>query len=167
MKYEFQVGKLCQIVNENLVAHTDERALEVYNIKNELATSMIFHVVSDEVLLIILSSISSKEAWDRLNKIYLGSKFSIRFTILQKFLQSHQGEDENISIYLNKIIELRNQIVAYGCNGINDEFMVFIILQSLYSKFSNFLTIIETKLGDEEEVFSLDNLSRLLLKHKS
>jgi len=44
--------------------------------------------------------------------------------------------------------------------------MVFIILQSLSSKFSNFVTIIETRLDDEEEFFSLKNLSRLLLKHE-
>jgi len=44
--------------------------------------------------------------------------------------------------------------------------MVFIILQSLSSKFGNFVTTIETRLDDEEEVFSLENLSRLLLKNE-
>jgi len=44
--------------------------------------------------------------------------------------------------------------------------MVFIILQSLSSKFGNFMTVIETRLDDEEEVFSFDNLFRLLLKHE-
>ena len=44
--------------------------------------------------------------------------------------------------------------------------MVFIILQNLSSKFRNFVTVIETRLDDEEEVFTLDNLSRLLLKHE-
>ena len=44
--------------------------------------------------------------------------------------------------------------------------MVFIILQSLSSKFGNFVTVIEIRLDDEEEIFSLDNLSRLLLKHE-
>ena len=75
-------------MNEDLVAPTDEKALEAYNTKNELATSMIFRAVSDEVLLMISSSNSAKEAWDRLKKIYLGSKFSRRFTILQKLFQS-------------------------------------------------------------------------------
>ena len=115
-------------MNENIVAPTNEKALEAYNTKNELATSKIFRVVLDEVLLMISSSNSIKEAWDRLKKIYLGSKFLRRFTILQMFLQSHQGEDENISIYLNKIIDIRTQLVACGCIWINDEFMVFIIL---------------------------------------
>ena len=82
MKVELQARKLWQIVNEDLVAPTDEKALEAYNTKNELATSMIFRAVSDEVLLMISSSNSAKEAWDRLKKIYLGSKFSRRFTIL-------------------------------------------------------------------------------------
>jgi len=81
-------------------------------------------------------------------------------------LQSRQGENENVSIYLNKIIELRTQLVGCGCNWINDEFMVFIILQSLYSKFGNFVTVMETRLEDKEEVFSLENLSRHILKHK-
>ena len=139
---ELQARKLWQIVNEDLVAPTDEKALEAYNTKNELATSMIFRAVSDEVLLMISSSTSTKEAWDRLKKIYLWSKFSKSFTILQKLLQSWQREDENVSIYLNKIIDLRTQLVAYECNWINDEFMVFIILQSLSSKFEYFMTVI-------------------------
>ena len=71
-----------------------------------------------------------------------------------------------MAIYLNKIIDLRTQLVACGCNWINDEFMVFIILQNLSSKFGNFVTIMETRLDDEKEVFSLENLSRHLLKHE-
>jgi len=131
MRAELQTRKLWKIVNENLVAPSDEKALEAYNTKNELATSMIFCAILDDVLLMISSSTLVKEAWDKLKQIYLGSKFSRRFTILQKLLQSHQGEDENVIIYLKKIIDLRTQLVACGCNWINDEFMVFIILQSL------------------------------------
>ena len=67
MKFELQVRKLWQIVNKNLFAPTDEKTLEVYNMKNELTTLMIFHEVLDEVLLMISSSTSAKEAWDRLN----------------------------------------------------------------------------------------------------
>lgn len=44
--------------------------------------------------------------------------------------------------------------------------MVLIILQILSSKFNHFVTVIETRLDDEEEPFSLDNLFRLLLKHE-
>jgi len=44
--------------------------------------------------------------------------------------------------------------------------MPFIILQSLYSNFENFMTVMEIRLDDEKEVFSLDNLSRHLLKHE-
>ena len=91
MKAELQARKLWQTVNEDIVAPTDEKALEAYNTKNELATSMIFRVVSNEVLLMISSSNSAKEAWDKLKKIYLGSTFSRRFTILQNLLQSRQG----------------------------------------------------------------------------
>ena len=88
MKAELQARKLWQIVNEDLISPTNEKALEAYNMKNELATSMIFRAISDEVLLMISSLNSIKEAWYRLKKIYLGSKFSRRFTILQKLLQS-------------------------------------------------------------------------------
>lgn len=44
--------------------------------------------------------------------------------------------------------------------------MVFIILQCLSFKFIHFLTVIETRLDDEEEPFSLENLSKFLLKHE-
>ena len=59
------------------------------------------------------------------------------------------------------------QLVSCGYNWINDEFKVFIILQSLSSKFDNFVTIIEIRLDGEEDVFSLDNLLRLFLKHEN
>ena len=42
MKAELQVRKIWQIINENIVASIYEEALEAYNMKNELATSMIF-----------------------------------------------------------------------------------------------------------------------------
>jgi len=48
-------------VNENIVPPTNEKALEAFNTKNELATSMIYRVVSDNVLLMISSSTSAKE----------------------------------------------------------------------------------------------------------
>jgi len=49
-------------VNENQVSPIDEKALEAHNIKNELATSMIFRVLSNEILFMIFSSNSIKEA---------------------------------------------------------------------------------------------------------
>ena len=75
MKVKLQARKLWQIVNEDLVAPTYEKALEIYNSKNELTTSMIYRAVSDDVLLMISSSTSAKKAWDRLKKISLGQNF--------------------------------------------------------------------------------------------
>jgi len=43
---------------------------------------------------------------------------------------------------------------------------IVVILQGLSSKFSNFVTVMETRLDDENEVFSLETLSRHLLKHE-
>ena len=83
MRAKLQARKLWQIVNENIVPPTNEKALEAFNTKNELATSMIYRVVSDDVLLMISSSTSIKEAWHKLKQMYLGTSFSRRFTILQ------------------------------------------------------------------------------------
>ena len=44
--------------------------------------------------------------------------------------------------------------------------MIFIILQSLSSKFGNFVIVIKTRLDDDEEVLFLENLLRFLLKHE-
>lgn len=103
-------------MTKNQVAPINENALDTYNTKNELATSMIFHGILDEVLLMISSSNFAKEVWDRLKKIYLSTKLSKRFTILQKLWQSCQEENESMAIYLNKIIGLRTQLVGCGCN---------------------------------------------------
>jgi len=78
------------IISENQVAQYGEKELESYNTKNDLETSMIFRAVSDDILLMISSSNFAKEAWDKLKSIYLGTKASRRFTILQKLLQSNQ-----------------------------------------------------------------------------
>lgn len=95
------------IISKNQVAPFREKELEAYNTKNDLKISMIFCVVLDETLLMISSSKYVKEAWDKLKIIYLGTKASRRFTILQKLLQSHQEEKESVAIYLNKVIDLR------------------------------------------------------------
>lgn len=63
------------MVNENQIYPTNEKLIEAYNINNELETSMIFHAFSYEVLLTISSSNSAKEAYDKLKKIYLNTKF--------------------------------------------------------------------------------------------
>lgn len=82
MKMELQACKIWQKVSENQVIPLEDKALVVYKNKNELTTSMIFRAISDEVLLMISTSTSTKEAWGSLKKIYLASKFSRRFTIL-------------------------------------------------------------------------------------
>ena len=46
MRAELQARKLWQIGNENTVPPTNEKALEVYNIKNELGTISSFHNLS-------------------------------------------------------------------------------------------------------------------------
>jgi len=58
-----------------------------------------------------------------------------------------------------------NQFVGCGYNWINNDFMVFIILQNLSSKFSNFMIVIETRIDNEEDVFSLENLLRIILNY--
>jgi len=151
MKAEFQARKFWMINSGNQVAPSREKELENYNTKNDLATSMIFR---------------AKEAWDKLKSIYLGTKASRRFTILQKLLQSYQEKKESVVIYLNKVINLRTQLVGCGCNWINDEFLTFIILQSLSYKFNHLTPFIKTNIDDEKEVLSLENMSRLLLKHE-
>lgn len=119
-------------------------ALEAYNTKNEIETSMMFYAISNKVLLMISFSNFTKEVWDKIKKIYLEIKYSCKFNILQKLLQSHQEENESVALYLNKIIDLKIQLVGCGCNWINIEFMVFIILQSLSSKFNHFVIIFQS-----------------------
>lgn len=64
MKMDPQARKLWQTISEDQVAPMKARALDIYNYKNELATLMILHVVSDEVFLMILNATFVKEAWD-------------------------------------------------------------------------------------------------------
>jgi len=68
---------------------------------------MIFCAILDKVLLMISSSKSIKEAWGKIKKIYLGTKFSKRFTILKNLWQSCQEENKSIAIYINNIVDIR------------------------------------------------------------
>lgn len=62
MKEKLQDCKIWKPISEHQVDIKEAKSLESYNYKNELATSMIFHVVLDEVLLMISNATSAKEA---------------------------------------------------------------------------------------------------------
>ena len=84
------------IFSEIQVAPLGEKELDAYNTNNYLATSMIFYIFSNEILLMISSSNFAKKASDKLKSIYLTTKFSKRLTILQKLLQSRQEENKSV-----------------------------------------------------------------------
>ena len=50
------------IFNENQVAPSSKKELEAYNTKNDLTNFMIFYSILDEILLMISSSNTVKEA---------------------------------------------------------------------------------------------------------
>ena len=63
-------------------------------------------------------------------------------------------------------MELRTHILACGYDWINDEFLCFIILQSLAPKFSQFVFIMDTRLNHKGVVIPLEKLMSQLVKHE-
>ncbi|CAM8934302.1 unnamed protein product [Rhodiola kirilowii] len=129
---------------------------------NSKAMNAIFSTVNENVMKLIINCEVTKEAWDILQTAFEGTdkvRNSRMQAVTTKFEEMKMKEDENISEYNTRVLELSNEASALG-KPIDEERLASKILRSLPPRFAMKVTAIEemhdiTKLKLDELMGSL------------
>ncbi|CAM8920967.1 unnamed protein product [Rhodiola kirilowii] len=129
---------------------------------NSKAMNAIFSAVNENVMKLIINCEVAKEAWDILQTAFKGTdkvRNSRMQAVTTKFEEMKMKEDENISEYNTRVLELSNEASALG-KPIDEERLASKILRSLPPRFAMKVTAIEemhdiTKLKLDELMGSL------------
>ncbi|CAM8934614.1 unnamed protein product [Rhodiola kirilowii] len=129
---------------------------------NSKAMNAIFSAVNENVMKLIINCEVAKEAWDILQTAFEGTDKvcnSRMQAVTTKFEEMKMKEDENISEYNTRVLELSNEASALG-KPIDEERLASKILRSLPPRFAMKVTAIEemhdiTKLKLDELMGSL------------
>ncbi|CAM8887350.1 unnamed protein product [Rhodiola kirilowii] len=129
---------------------------------NSKAMNAIFSAVDENVMKLIINCDVAKEAWDILQTAFEGTdkvRNSRMQAVTTKFEEMKMKEDENISEYNTRVLELSNEASALG-KPIDEERLASKILRSLPPRFAMKVTAIEemhdiTKLKLDELMGSL------------
>ncbi|CAM8884668.1 unnamed protein product [Rhodiola kirilowii] len=129
---------------------------------NSKAMNAIFSAVNENVMKLIINCEVAKEAWDILQTAFEGTdkvRNSRMQAVTTKFEEMKMKEDENISEYNTRVLELSNEASALA-KPIDEERLASKILRSLPPRFAMKVTAIEemhdiTKLKLDELMGSL------------
>ncbi|CAM8954359.1 unnamed protein product [Rhodiola kirilowii] len=143
---------------EALLTEDEDKA----SMGNSKAMNAIFSAVNENVMKLIINCEVAKEAWDILQTAFEGTdkvRNSRMQAVTTKFEEMKMKEDENISEYNTRVLELSNEASALG-KPIDEERLASKILRSLPPRFAMKVTAIEemhniTKLKLDELMGSL------------
>ncbi|CAM8900001.1 unnamed protein product [Rhodiola kirilowii] len=129
---------------------------------NSKAMNAIFSAVNENVMKLIINFEVAKEAWDIFQTAFEGTdkvRNSCMQAVTTKFEEMKMKEDENISEYNSRVLELSNEASTLG-KPIDEERLDSKILRSLPPRFAMKVTAIEemhdiTKLKLDELMGSL------------
>ncbi|CAL8166844.1 unnamed protein product [Prunus armeniaca] len=147
-------------------------ALEENVAKDAKVLGLIQSAVSDEIFPRITLQESAKAAWEILQQEFRGDKMvrSIKLQALRRdFENTHMQDDESLSGYITKLLELLNQMKSYG-EDISDQRIVQKLLISLSREYDSIAEVIEeTKdietIGVQEVIGSLKSHEQRLQRH--
>jgi len=151
MKVIFRFQDVVEAVNEGipaLVANaTDvQQATHKYLKKKDgKAMFLMHHSISNEIFEKIMHYESAKETWDALEKLYAGDG-KLKKVRLQALRRQYEvltmEEDETVSQYFDKIINLTNQMTRNG-ETFTDVMKVEKVLKTLTSRFDHIVVALE------------------------
>ncbi|XP_016649677.1 PREDICTED: uncharacterized protein LOC107881107 [Prunus mume] len=147
-------------------------ALEENVAKDAKALGLIQSAVSDDIFPRITLKESAKEAWETLQQEFRGDKKvrSVKLQALRRdFEYIHMQEDDSLSGYITKVLELVNHMKAYG-EGIANRRIVQKLLICLSREYDSITEVIEqtkdTKtIGVQEVIGSLKSHEQRLQRH--
>ncbi|XP_016648302.1 PREDICTED: uncharacterized protein LOC107880722 [Prunus mume] len=147
-------------------------ALEENVAKDAKALGLIQGAVSDDIFPRIALKESAKEPWEILQQEFRGDKKvrSVKLQALRReFEYTCMHDDESLSGYITKLLELVNQMKAYG-EELTEQRIVHKLLTSLSREYDSIAEVIEeTKdtetIGVQEVIGSLKSHEQRLKRH--
>ncbi|CAL2235090.1 unnamed protein product [Prunus armeniaca] len=128
-------------------------ALEENVAKDAKALGLIQGAVSDDIFPKIALKESTKEAWEILQQEFRGDKNvrSVKLQALRKeFEYTRMHDDESLSGYITKLLELVNQMKAYG-EELTEQRIVQKLLISLSREYDSIAEVIEQAGGSKSK----------------
>jgi len=151
MKVIFRFQDVLEVVNEGiptLAANaTDVQQAKHKELKKKDGKAMfLMHQrVSNDIFEKIMHYESAKETWDALEKLYVGDG-KLKKVRLQALRRQYEvltvEEDETVSQYFDKVINLTNQMTKNG-ETVTDVMKVEKVLRTLTSRFDNIVVALE------------------------
>jgi hypothetical protein len=151
MKVIFKYQDVLEIVNEGVtplaanatdVQQTTHRDLKK---KDGKAMFLMHQSVTDEIFEMIIHYGSAKETWDALEKLYAGDG-KLKKVRLQALRRQYEvltmEEEESVSQYLDKVINLTNQMTRNG-ETVTDVMKVEKVLRTLTPRFDHIVVALE------------------------
>ncbi|CAH2105332.1 unnamed protein product [Euphydryas editha] len=131
--------------------------------KDAKAQSWIVTRISEKAMLHIITCTTSAEMWRKLSSVYEQKSETSIHIVQQRFFQYKYEEGTDMSTFLSKIEELRNQLKQMG-EEISEKFVITKVLMSLPDCYKHFVSAWESA-PDEKQ--SLENLvARLLIEEE-
>jgi gag-polypeptide of LTR copia-type len=113
--------------------------------EEQSALTQIVLNVSDEVIPLLHTVKTAKEAWTAICNQYQQKGLSTRVHLRRKLITTtYNSQGDSMSDHLNKIRELANQLRSLGCE-VSDEELAIITLSSLPTQFEAFIVQMESR----------------------
>ena len=161
-----------ELENEEGLSDTQKKKLKEARQRNANALSMIQRAIADSIFPRIMRATTAQEAWEILQKEYLGDS-KVRAVKLQslrrQFENTKMKDNETLKEFSDRFIELVNQMKTYG-EKLTDQTIVEKVLMNMPEKFDNVVSVIEqtkdlSTLSVEELMGSLKVAEQRLIRH--
>jgi len=156
MKVIFRFQDVLEVVNEGIpalaanVTDVQQAAHKELKKKDGKAMFLMYQSVSNEIFEKIMHYESAKETWDALEKLYVGDG-KLKKVRLQALRRQYEvltmEEDETVSQYFDKVINLTNQMKRNG-ETVTDVMKVEKVLRTLTSRFNHIVVALEESKDD-------------------
>lgn len=131
------------------------------DIKSQEALANIRLLIEDGPLLQIKHYNNAKDAWDFLKNLYNSSGFTSEFLLIKEFFNLSL-EDISIEKYLNKIKELKDELLSRDIK-IPEKVIITWILHNLDNSYFSYITSVSQALRNNPNYYTLETLSSSLL----
>lgn len=154
---------LLEVVDGSTVKPEAAADKAIWEKKDAKAQSWLVTRMSENAMMHIITCTTAAEMWKRLASVYEQKSETSIHIVQQRFFQFKYEEGTDMSTFLSKIEDLRNQLKQMG-EAISEKFVITKVLMSLPDCYKHFVSAWESA-PDEKQ--TLDNLvARLLMEEE-